>query len=104
MPAATSKSGWTRSPVFSSTWMTWYPNELFTGPTISFSFAENAASSNSFTMRPLGNEPRSPPFAFEPGSSDSAFARVAKSAPARSLRTAASALAFCEASFAPSTL
>ena len=84
--------------------MTWYPKELLTGPTISFSFAANAASSNSFTIRPRENEPRSPPLAFEPVSSDSAFARAAKSAPPLSFRTAASAFAFWAASFAPSAL
>ena len=84
--------------------MTWYPNELLTGPTMSFAFAAKAASSNSFTIRPRGNAPRSPPFAFEPGSSDSAFASAAKSAPPRSLRTADSAFAFWAASFAASAL
>ena len=104
MPGATSKNGCTRSPVLSRTWITCQPKFVLTGPTISFSFAANAASSNSLTMRPLGNEPRSPPFGFRAGSSDSAFASAAKSAPPFSFRTAASARAFWAASFAPSTL
>ncbi len=40
----------------------WYPNWVFTTPDVSPLLSANAAVSNSFTIFPLVNVPRSPPF------------------------------------------
>jgi hypothetical protein len=48
--------------VYSSRVMTWYPNFVLTGGEIWPFWRANEAVSNSFTIFPLVNVPRSPPF------------------------------------------
>ena len=60
--------------------MTWYPNWVFTGPMTAPCSAANAASSNSGTICPLPNQPRSPPLFFD-GQEEKRFATAAKSSP-----------------------
>src|SRR5665647_1227292 len=70
----------------------WYPNWVFTGPTTSPFFAPNAAFSNSGTIWPLRNQPRSPQFRPD-GQLECFFAISPKSSPAAIL--ALSACASC---------
>jgi hypothetical protein len=66
-----------------STWMMWNPNGDSTTSEICPGRRRNAAASNSGTMRPRRNHPRSPPSSREPGSSEKRRASVAKSASCR---------------------
>src|SRR5918993_88227 len=55
-----------------------------------------AASSNSLTITPRPNQPRSPPCPRLPGSADNSMASAAKSSPARARRATSSACARAE--------
>ena len=59
----------------------WYPNWVWTTSLISPGLSANAACSNSRTMRPFPNQPRSPPLVAAPGSCENRRHRSTKSAP-----------------------
>src|SRR5512137_857433 len=62
------------------TLITWKPNWVLTGPAIVPGSFSNATFSNSGTICPLPNHPRSPPF-FREGQDENRFATAAKSSP-----------------------
>ena len=69
------------------TLITWNPKSVSTIGLTSFSRSLKTASSNGLTIAPRANQPRSPPWAAEPGSCELALASSANRA--GSLRTSA---------------
>ena len=81
MRSLTWASGGTDSSFLEFSRITWYPNDVFTRSEVWPGCRSKATLSNSGTMRPRGEQPRSPPCAADPVSSDTLRATAAKSAP-----------------------
>ncbi len=69
---------------YSVRFIMWYPNCVFTGSEVAPFSSLNAAVSNSFTIWPRPNFPKSPPF-FPEGQREHCWAMVAKDSPFASL-------------------
>ncbi len=101
---ATSFTGFRPPSRISSTRITWKPNWVRTGAGATWPcLSAKAASSNCETTWPLVIQPRSPPRAAVPGSSEDSFASFPKSSPAlaRRIRSAAFARALSSPSLPP---